>query len=164
MNILRLFIYILCLAPNLVYAYPQRIVSTIIASDEILLKLLEDGDDNKRIIAAVSKFALSREYSHIKKLPAHIKHQITSNVEFLVKLKPDLVVITSFSNPNKKEMLKRFSIPFYEMRSFDNITGIEEEILKLGKLIGKNEKATEIVSRMKKTVRYTRTPDKTESP
>ena len=35
----------------------------------------------------------------ILKLPAHIKHQITSNVEFLVKLKPDLVVITSFSNP-----------------------------------------------------------------
>ena len=59
MNILRLFIYILCLAPNLVYAYPQRIVSTTVASDEILLKLLEDGDDNKRIIA-VSKFALSK--------------------------------------------------------------------------------------------------------
>lgn len=152
MKKLQILVYLLCLAPKLLSAYPQRIVSTTVASDEILLELLDDKSEVKRIIA-VSKFALSKRYSHIKKLPPHIKYQIATNVEFLVKLKPDLVVITSFSNPNKKAMLKRFKIPFYEMKSFDNIEGIEEEILELGKIIGKSEKAKLMVGNMRRRLR-----------
>ena len=155
MKKLQILVYILCLAPKLLSAYPQRIISTTVASDEILLELLKDKSDVTRIIA-VSKFALSKQYSHIKKLPPHIKHQITTNVEFIVKLKPDLVVITSFSNPNKKAMLKRFKIPYYEMKSFDNIEGIESEILELGKIIEKEKEAEKLVAQMESRLKKVR--------
>ena len=153
------FIYILCLASKSLYAYPQRIVSTTVASDEILVKLLEDGNDIKRLVA-VSKFALSPEYSHLTSLPAHIKNEATNNVEFIAKIKPDLVIITSFSNPSKKLMLQRLRIPFYEMQSFDNITDIEKEIVSIGEKIGKKQKAKKVVEDMKKRLKALTLPKK----
>ena len=147
MKNLIIFVCLLSLAPNYLFAYPQRIISSTVASDEILLALLEGKRDEKRLIA-VSEFALSSNYSHITKLPQGLKHRITSNNEFLIKLKPDLVILTSFSNPNKKQILTKFNIPFYEMKNFDNIAGIKREILELGRLVGKEKKAYEMVKQM----------------
>lgn len=67
------------------------------------------------------------------------------NLEKVVSLKPDLVLATSLTNPEAKEKLANLGIKvitFPEVRSFSQIC---EHFLELGRIVGKEKEAVEII-------------------
>ncbi|MFI5367429.1 MAG: hypothetical protein ACHQ1F_00280, partial [Spirochaetia bacterium] len=65
-------------------AAPTRIVSQTLATDEILLSLV----DTSRIVA-VTTFAVDDQISNVADLAAAVPHKLTQNVETIISLRPD---------------------------------------------------------------------------
>ncbi|MCD6093307.1 MAG: ABC transporter substrate-binding protein [Candidatus Omnitrophica bacterium] len=85
---------------------------------------------------------------------------IDINLERIIKLKPDLVLATSLVNPKQVEKLRKLKIRvvvFSQARSFQELC---DQFLELAKLIGKEERASQIIKEMKEKVKSIR--DKTE--
>jgi iron complex transport system substrate-binding protein len=77
---------------------------------------------------------------------------ITVNLEKIVSLQPDLILVMPLTNPETIASLKKFGIRlemFPSPRSFDEIC---EQFVYLGKLIGKQELAEDIVMESKAEV------------
>lgn len=77
---------------------------------------------------------------------------IDVDIERIVLLKPDLVLATGLTNPSQIKKLKNLGInviTFPAPGSFDEMC---EHLLKLGKLIGKEEKAEEILRDVRRRV------------
>jgi iron complex transport system substrate-binding protein len=77
---------------------------------------------------------------------------IEVNIEKIVSLKPDLVLATSLTDPKAIQKLKNLGIrviTFPAPKSFSEICG---HFVELGRIVGKEKEAEEIVYRAKKTV------------
>lgn len=88
---------------------------------------LEGVADNKEIVASAVKV----------------------NLEKVISLKPDLILASNLTEPETLDMLRKFDIRvevFPKVESFDAIC---DQFLKMGKLIGHESKATEIISESK---------------
>ena len=75
------------------------------------------------------------------------------NIEKVVSLKPDIVISTTMTDPETVEMLRRFNIEvelFPTAKSFGELCS---QTIRLGKLIGAEEKAGEIVTQCKAKVK-----------
>jgi iron complex transport system substrate-binding protein len=71
---------------------------------------------------------------------------VTINVEKVVSLKPDLVLVTTITNPEYIKMLRKFNIHveiFTSPKSFDEIC---KQFVDIGQLLGKKDEAIKIVS------------------
>ena len=85
---------------------------------------------------------------------------IDINLERIIKLKPDLVLATSLANPKQVEKLRKLKIKvvvFHQARSFQELC---DQFLKLAKLVGKEDKASQIIKEVKEKVKSIR--DKTK--
>lgn len=129
--------------------FPQRIASGTVGSDEILLQLLK-GDEQRLI--AVSTFAVDPRYSFIEKLPPSVKGRVGENIESLLLLKPDLVIIASYTSVEVAAQLKAAKVNVQIQKSFGGLKDIEANILELGKLTGKDKEAEVLVASMETTI------------
>jgi len=70
---------------------------------------------------------------------------VKANLEKVIALKADLVLVSGFTDPQDIETLRKFGIKvevFQSPKSFQEICG---QFIRLGKLIGKEERARRIV-------------------
>ena len=146
-------VWILCslfLSANLAAApMPQRIASGTVGTDEILLSLLK-GEEER--IVAVSTFADNPKYSFITTLPKSVKARVGDNIESLLVLKPDLVIVASYTSPEVLEQLKAAKVNVHVLKSFGGVKDIKGNILELGRLVGKEKAAEAMVGGMEKTM------------
>lgn len=70
------------------------------------------------------------------------------NVEKIVNLRPDLVLTTSVTNHNDIEKLKRLKIKVVSFSTPKNFIEICNQFLELGKIVGKEKEAVDIVKRV----------------
>lgn len=124
-------------------APPGRIVSQTLATDEILLSLV----DKSRIIA-VTTFAADNEISNVADQAADIPHKLTQNVETIISLKPDLVLVANWSDPAPVQQMRDAGVPVYLMASGVSVSSIEEKIGKLAVMTGEQEKGQQIIAQM----------------
>jgi iron complex transport system substrate-binding protein len=68
------------------------------------------------------------------------------NLEKIVALRPDLVLATSLTDPRAKEKLKNLGIRIITFSAAKNFSEICDQFLELGKIVGKEEQAAEIVA------------------
>lgn len=81
-----------------------------------------------------------------------VSSAIKPNIEKIVSLNPDLVLVSGLISDRDIETLQKFGIQvekFISPKSFDEICF---EFIRLGKLIGKSEKANEIVNQSRKII------------
>ena len=81
---------------------------------------------------------------------------IDINLERIIKLKPDLVLATSLVNPKQVEKLRKLKIKvvvFHQARSFQELC---DQFLELAKLVGKQDKASQIIKEVKEKVKSIR--------
>lgn len=71
---------------------------------------------------------------------------IEVNLEKIVALRPDLVLATSLTDPRAKEKLKNLGIRIITFSAAKNFSEICGQFLELGKIVGKEEQAAEIVT------------------
>ena len=76
----------------------KRIVSTFLGADEVLMEILVRCG-KRHHLKAVSFIADDPRYSHIIPLPPSIKARAGTNIEEILKVKPDLAILASFNRP-----------------------------------------------------------------
>ncbi|MCM8786093.1 MAG: helical backbone metal receptor [Candidatus Omnitrophica bacterium] len=75
---------------------------------------------------------------------------IDVNVEKIYSLKPDIVFATNLTNPKDVERLKSLGLNVVVFSYAENFQKLCDDFIKIGKLIGKEEKAREIIEKVKK--------------
>ncbi|MCL5674779.1 MAG: ABC transporter substrate-binding protein [Candidatus Omnitrophica bacterium] len=127
---------------------PQRIISLGTSITEELF-LLGEGHE---IIGDTIYDVKPKQAKSIEKVGS-----VTEiNVEKIVRLKPDIVFATSLTDPREKEEIKKLGIKvitFSEPESFNQICS---QFLELGKTVGKQQKAENIINKSKQEVNLLR--------
>lgn len=139
---------------------PQRIVSQTLATDEILLAIC---DPQK--ITALSSLADDTQYSNVTEEAKGIKGRVSGSAEQILQMKPDLILVASYSKAEFYELLKAANAPFYRFAGFDKIEDVKNNIRTVGFAIGEDLKADEVVAKMEREIETikARAP-KTEKP
>lgn len=116
-------------------ALPKRIVSLNLCTDQLVMMLA--GPER---IAAVSHLALDPKLSvlaeYAKRLPITY-----GQAEEVFLHEPDLVVAGSFHLNPTVDILRRLGIKVEEFASADSFAGIRENVRRMGRLLGTQEKA-----------------------
>ncbi|MEX0983183.1 MAG: helical backbone metal receptor [Bacteroidales bacterium] len=77
---------------------------------------------------------------------------VTVNIEKIVGVKPDLVIASTITNPEYIEMLRKFNIRVEVFTTPKSFEGICKQFVDMGKLLGKEENANQIVSSIKQEI------------
>ncbi|HYW83464.1 MAG TPA: ABC transporter substrate-binding protein [Spirochaetia bacterium] len=126
-------------------AAPTRIVSQTLATDEILLSLV----DTSRIVA-VTTFAVDDQISNVADLAAAVPHKLTQNVETIISLRPDLVVVANWSDPGPVRQMRDAGLPVYLIASGVSVPSIEEKIQRLALMTDEQDTGRQITAAMEK--------------
>jgi iron complex transport system substrate-binding protein len=129
-------------AAVVIQAQPVRIVSQTLATDEILLSLV----DKTRMIA-VTSLAADGEVSNVADQVADIS-KLTMNVETIISLRPDLVLVANWSDPAQVKQLRDAGVVVYSMASGLSVPSIKEKIERLAMMTGEVEKGRQVVLQM----------------
>lgn len=121
---------------------PQRIVSICLQGDQLLLQLVP-----RERILALSTLAtdpdISAHWEAARGIP--VTH---GGAEEFIRLKPDLVLVSSNSTLLIVPLLKRLGIPVLELGIPTNFDELREQIQQAGRSLGEEAKAEEIVRTM----------------
>lgn len=126
---------------------PQRIVSLTLGTDEILFSLV----DPKRI-AAVTYLAADPGISHVTEEAKRIPRKIRASMEQVVALQPDLVFVASYTSIDVVKQLTEAGLPVVRLELFSSIAGIKRNILTVGRRVGEEGRAEEIVAEMNRSL------------
>ncbi len=137
---------ILCISSHGQDKFPKRIISLAPSITEELYLL---GVDDRLVANTI--FCDKPENAKRKE---KIGTVIDVNIEKLISLNPDLVLVTPLLNKAKKEKLKRLGIRIVTFPSAKSFNEVCEQFLKLGKLVGKEKEAREILNKSKKDILF----------
>jgi len=130
---------------------PQRIVSCTVASDEILLQLLNKPEEKKHILA-VSTLADDLHFSSIHEEARSIPHRVGANIEQVLALKPDLVIAATYNQPEFVSALRKLKIKVHVMEGFESIKDLKRHVTDLGMLTGSEKEAQSLLDTMDKRI------------
>lgn len=130
---------------------PQRIVSMYGASDEILLDLVP----NERIIA-LSKWARDPEISNVVERAKKIPFEAKDNIEYLLSIKPDLVIARSLQNAEFIQSLRDTGIPVYVYNHPTSVNEVRDCIRKLAVVVGEQERGEKMLDKMDEEIELVR--------
>ncbi|MDD5745874.1 MAG: ABC transporter substrate-binding protein [Candidatus Omnitrophica bacterium] len=92
----------------------------------------------------------------VRPQPAREKEKVGTivdvNIEKIVALKPDVVIATPLTNARAREQLKNLRIPVVELPQVRDLSGICDQFLLLGEVVGKSAEAREIVRQAREKV------------
>ncbi len=126
-------------------APPQRIASVSLASDEVLLSLVEPER-----MAAVTAFAQDPAISNVAVAAQDIPNTIVASedTEFIISLEPDIVFVASFTTPDVVQQLRDAGLTVFATGFPIGFQQIKDNISLLGQAVGAEERAAELVERM----------------
>jgi iron complex transport system substrate-binding protein len=113
---------------------PKRIVSLSLASDEILLDLLDHCQASDRLVA-LSTFADDPSSSSVTDKAKRVLKRVHSEPESLFQLKPDLVIAASFNRPELLSAIKSKAINLLVLDQFDSFRDIANNIRAIGRAV-----------------------------
>jgi iron complex transport system substrate-binding protein len=122
---------------------PARIISLTLATDEMLLTLV----DPRRLLG-VTSFAADPGISNVAEAAARIPHKLDVNVETILSLAPDLVLVADWTDAGPVRQLRDAGVPVYLMASGVTITSIEDKITRLALLTGDDTKGRAMIDGM----------------
>ncbi len=127
--------------------FPQRIVSCAVVGDEILLQILPSPQEKKRVIA-VSTLADNPLFSSVSLEARAISQRVGANVEQVLHLKPDLVIVASFNQPDFVAQIRNLKLNVHVLEGFQSLADLRRHILNLGELTGAESAAQELLARL----------------
>jgi iron complex transport system substrate-binding protein len=126
---------------------PERIASTTEGTDEILSALVPKKD-----IVLVTTFSSDPSYSNITSFVKGIPAIQQANAEQILAAKPDLVLTASYTNQGVINQIEQAHIPVYEFNDFNSISDIERNIEVIGRLVGNEAGAQNLVHSMQEKI------------
>ena len=130
-------------------AVPQRIASLNLAADEILVDLVPV----ERLVAVTAQADEKGMSNAVGRLPAGIPRFFRADLERLIALRPDLVVVSEYTDPDFLRLLERSGIRHHRMEGLRGLAGYRAAILALGRAVGAAGRAGEVVERYDASLR-----------
>jgi iron complex transport system substrate-binding protein len=122
---------------------PERIISLTSFTDDILIDLV----DHRRLVG-VTNFAEDPTISNVVDRIADIPNRLTSNVEVILSLQPDLVFVANWSEAAKVTQLRDAGISVYLISTGLSVPVIQEKIRTIGLLVDAVQQADAMVEQM----------------
>lgn len=140
---------------------PQRIVSLTLASDEIILEIVEDRDR----IAGVTYLASDSSISNINDMVGDIEG-IHANLEQILNLEPDLLIVSIYKNQDVKNQINDAGINTLYLDDIISFESLRNNILKIGHAVCEKENAEKLVREMNKDLQdiMNRIPEDKDKP
>ena len=126
-------------------ARPVRIVSQTLASDEMLFPIVPP----ERLVG-LSSLSRDPQYSNVLvEARGHPAPSIES-AEDILRLKPDLIFVASYSRAETVQVLETTGAPVYRLANLDDLAGIMETIRGVGAAVGEEAAAERVVAEMER--------------
>lgn len=129
-------------------AKPQRVASINLSADEVLSAILPPGR-----LVSVTRWADDEGTSNVAgRIPAGVHRFVKADLEQLVALRPDLVVVSEYTDADFLKLLERSGLRFHRMQGIASIEGVRAAILGLGRAVGEDDAARRLVARFDETL------------
>lgn len=122
---------------------PQRIVSGMLATDEILLDLVPPDR-----MAAVTYLAPNAAISNCAEAAQQVKATVGSEVEPIMAQRPDLVILARFTPAEVIDLLRDSGTPTFQLSRYETLGDIRANVLTLSEIVGERAKGAQIVRKM----------------
>ncbi len=125
------------------FAAPSRIVSLNPCTDAILVEIARSEQ-----IAALSFYSFDAASSSIPLETARHFRSTTGTAEDILRLKPDLVIGSSYTPLQTRAALKRFGVRYVGFDQPDTVAQSQDQISAIGYLAGTPDKAVQLNQRI----------------
>lgn len=142
MRTLLLLIAGLLGAANPTASPPQRVASLNLASDEILADILPLG----RLVAVTALIDEAGTSNAVGRIPASVPRFPKVDVERLIALRPDLVVVSEYTDADVLRALRQSGLRVHRMTGLDSLAGFKRALLDLGEVVGEKERASKLAA------------------
>ena len=122
---------------------PARIVSVTLATDEILLALVEPAR-----LLAVTYLAVDEGVSNLPQAAAAVPHKIGADTEQIIALEPDLIFVASYTRGEVVKLLQDVGLAVFTFQEFESIPAIQQNIRLIGQAVGEEAKAEALIAEM----------------
>ena len=121
---------------------PQRVASINLSADEVLVAILPPGR-----LVSVTRWADAPGTSNVVGRVAPAVHRFEkADMEQLVALRPDLVVVSEYTDADFLKQLERSGLRVHRMLGLDTLAGVRGAILELGRAVGEDDAARRLVA------------------
>src|SRR5262245_26252534 len=122
---------------------PRRVASWSLAADEVLTEILPP----ERLVA-VTRWADDPDSSNVAgRVPSSAFRFQKADMERLVALRPDLVVVSEYTDADFLKLVERSGIRHHRMDGLASLDGIRAAVLALGDAVGRAEAGRKLVER-----------------
>ncbi|MDR0251922.1 MAG: ABC transporter substrate-binding protein [Brucellaceae bacterium] len=135
-----------CALPLQAQILPKRVVSLNLCTDVLALSLADPSQ-----IASVSHIAADPVSSPLAQ-QAQNYHLNRSGLEEILALKPDLVLASVYTAPDKLAVLEREGIQVERFGYAQNFSDIRQQIMQMGQVLGQQEKAEAQIAEIDRTL------------
>ncbi|MDR2297599.1 MAG: ABC transporter substrate-binding protein [Comamonas sp.] len=119
---------------------PQRIVSLNLCTDQILLQLVEPWR-----IAALSSISKDPRSSALHALAEGLP-TVRGNTEEVLALKPDLVLVGTYTTRHTNAMLRKFGIPVLAVPGANSFDDVRKEIREVAQAVAAVPKGEQLIA------------------
>jgi ABC-type Fe3+-hydroxamate transport system substrate-binding protein len=135
-----------------VQAPAKRVVSQDLTIDDFVYSVLPPMD-----VVAVSANAYQPAYSNVYKYVERFQPAIASDPERVLRLNPDLLLVSSDGRADYTSLVRSSGIPLYRMQTtLRTLAEVRDAILLIGYLTGEDARATSAVARFEKVIKDAR--------
>jgi len=120
---------------------PRRVASMNLSADEILVEILP----LERLVS-VTRWADSDSGNIAGRVPSSIFRIQKADMEQLVALRPDLVVVSEYTDADFLKQLEKSGMRHHRIEGLASLAGIRRAILDLGRAVGEDAAATSLVT------------------
>ena len=128
---------------------PRRIASLNLAADEVLVEVVPVD----RLVAVTAQLDEKGMSNAIGRVPASVARFFRADLERLLVLRPDLVVVSEYTDPDFLRQLARSGIPYHRMEGLRTLDGYRRAIAALGRAAGAEAETARLVERYDATLR-----------
>jgi iron complex transport system substrate-binding protein len=130
-------------------ARPMHVISGAIASDEVVLELLQRTVQLDRL-AALSALADDARYSNIAPVPEALKGRFGGELEAALALKPDLAIVASFNKPEMLQRLEQAGVRTFVLADYTTLEDVPRSIGQIGRLLHEDRAAAQLTEEFTK--------------
>ena len=149
-NLFATVLFAFAVAPGVCLAKtpcPKSIISLTLASDEILVDIVDD----RKKIAALTYFSTDPLISNVVEKARGIP-QVRANLEQVIAKSPDLVILAGHTNPNIRTHLEAAGIKVLVLHGIVSLESIKKNIKMVGKAVCEEATAKSLVEGMEKQI------------
>ncbi|HSD27264.1 MAG TPA: ABC transporter substrate-binding protein [Vicinamibacteria bacterium] len=122
---------------------PRRVASLNLTADELLVEMLPP----ERLVA-VTRWADDADMSNVAgRVPAAAVRLPRADLERLVSLRPDLVVVSEYTDADFLRLLEKSGLRHHTMSGLETLAGMRAAIVDLGRAVGTPDEAAGLAAR-----------------